>query len=127
MHLQIFFLFIDCDYLSNVRIGDKGHKTFIYACIILLPTEYSYFFLVIVEKCIIEGFSPFVASKFMSERFNTSQLFAEGVSKEPCLFSRSIYMGYAGLGARSSSSRVFTLFTLGFTFSWTVHCFPEEP
>ena len=52
MHLKN-LIGIGCDYLSGMKIGEEGHKTFTYNYIILLPRkkrEYSYIYLVKGKK-----------------------------------------------------------------------------
>ena len=54
-----------------VNRREQGHKTFTFACIILLPTLLLY--LTGKGKSIFEGFSQFMATKLTPQRSNTSQ------------------------------------------------------
>ena len=35
-YVQTSLVFIACDFLSIMKIGEEGHKTFTYACIIIM-------------------------------------------------------------------------------------------
>ena len=50
---SLIFITIDHDYLSIMKIGEEGHKTFTYGCMSLLPIvkgDCSYIYLAKVKK-----------------------------------------------------------------------------